>query len=138
MVGEEQGGLRKRERVCCSRDEPMLCSVSQVVPSVAPEVGQLTVFMRTPPWILPKPDCVFSRKPQRRSRPSDLDIDLLNVLSLRRSVAEATVRLLRWKWPRQIYRNAIYRLLERYGPSLTQRGSRWARWEKRIAARVGE
>jgi cation diffusion facilitator CzcD-associated flavoprotein CzcO len=31
-------------------------SAIQIVPSIAPEVEQLHVFQRTPPWILPKPD----------------------------------------------------------------------------------
>lgn len=32
------------------------CSAAQFVPRIAPEVGQLTVFQRSPKWILPKPD----------------------------------------------------------------------------------
>ncbi|RMF12247.1 MAG: NAD(P)/FAD-dependent oxidoreductase [Candidatus Dadabacteria bacterium] len=35
-------------------------SAIQVVPSIAPEVGHLTVFQRTPPWIMPKPDRAFT------------------------------------------------------------------------------
>jgi cation diffusion facilitator CzcD-associated flavoprotein CzcO len=35
-------------------------SAIQVVPSIAPIVSQLTVFQRTPPWILPKRDKEFS------------------------------------------------------------------------------
>jgi cation diffusion facilitator CzcD-associated flavoprotein CzcO len=31
-------------------------SAIQIIPSIAPTVGQLTVFQRTPPWILPKLD----------------------------------------------------------------------------------
>ncbi len=31
-------------------------SAIQLVPAIAPEVAELTVFQRTPPWILPKPD----------------------------------------------------------------------------------
>ncbi|MDV6014781.1 NAD(P)/FAD-dependent oxidoreductase, partial [Haloechinothrix sp. LS1_15] len=31
-------------------------SAIQFVPQIAPEVAQLTVFQRTPPWIMPKPD----------------------------------------------------------------------------------
>ncbi|GAB3496301.1 flavin-containing monooxygenase [Amycolatopsis cihanbeyliensis] len=31
-------------------------SAIQFVPRIAPEVGRLTVFQRTPPWIMPKPD----------------------------------------------------------------------------------
>jgi cation diffusion facilitator CzcD-associated flavoprotein CzcO len=31
-------------------------SAVQFIPRIAPEVGRLTIFQRTPPWILPKPD----------------------------------------------------------------------------------
>ncbi|WP_236789109.1 NAD(P)/FAD-dependent oxidoreductase [Amycolatopsis sp. GM8] len=31
-------------------------SAIQFIPRIAPEVAQLTVFQRTPPWVLPKPD----------------------------------------------------------------------------------
>jgi cation diffusion facilitator CzcD-associated flavoprotein CzcO len=31
-------------------------SAIQVVPAIAPKVGQLHLFQRTPPWIMPKPD----------------------------------------------------------------------------------
>jgi cation diffusion facilitator CzcD-associated flavoprotein CzcO len=31
-------------------------SAIQFVPEIAPEVGRLTLFQRTPPWIMPKPD----------------------------------------------------------------------------------
>ncbi|MBS0618451.1 MAG: NAD(P)/FAD-dependent oxidoreductase [Spirochaetes bacterium] len=31
-------------------------SAIQLVPAIAPEVGELTVFQRTPSWIIPKPD----------------------------------------------------------------------------------
>jgi cation diffusion facilitator CzcD-associated flavoprotein CzcO len=36
-------------------------SAIQIVPSIAPRVASLTVFQRTPPWILPKPDRVFGK-----------------------------------------------------------------------------
>ncbi|WP_298011180.1 NAD(P)/FAD-dependent oxidoreductase [uncultured Aquabacterium sp.] len=36
-------------------------SAAQVIPAIAPEVGQLHVFQRTPHWVLPRPDHVFSR-----------------------------------------------------------------------------
>ncbi len=35
-------------------------SAAQVIPAIAPEVGQLHVFQRTPHWVLPRPDHVFS------------------------------------------------------------------------------
>ena len=36
-------------------------SAVQVIPSIAPEVGRLTVFQRTPIWCLPKPDARIPR-----------------------------------------------------------------------------
>lgn len=35
-------------------------SAAQVIPAIAPEVGQLHVFQRTPHWVLPRPDRRFS------------------------------------------------------------------------------
>jgi cation diffusion facilitator CzcD-associated flavoprotein CzcO len=35
-------------------------SAIQIVPAIAPEVKQLYLFQRTPPWIMPKPDKVIS------------------------------------------------------------------------------
>lgn len=35
-------------------------SAIQLVPAIAPEVGHLTVFQRTPSWIIPKPDYEIS------------------------------------------------------------------------------
>jgi cation diffusion facilitator CzcD-associated flavoprotein CzcO len=35
-------------------------SAAQVIPAIAPEVGKLDVFQRTPHWVLPRPDRVFS------------------------------------------------------------------------------
>ena len=41
-------------------------SAIQIVPSIAPEVGKLFVYQRTPPWLMPKPDgpipCVEARR----------------------------------------------------------------------------
>ncbi|MFT3858637.1 MAG: NAD(P)/FAD-dependent oxidoreductase [Aquabacterium sp.] len=36
-------------------------SAAQVIPAIAPKVGKLHVFQRTPHWVLPRPDRVFSR-----------------------------------------------------------------------------
>jgi len=36
-------------------------SAAQVIPAIAPEVKQLHVFQRTPHWVLPRPDHVFSK-----------------------------------------------------------------------------
>ena len=41
-------------------------SAIQLVPEVAPLVGRLTVFQRTPPWVLPKEDPEFSEAAKRR------------------------------------------------------------------------
>lgn len=37
-------------------------SAVQVIPAIAGEVAQLTVFQRSPPYILPKLDYAFSGK----------------------------------------------------------------------------
>lgn len=36
-------------------------SAIQFVPAIQPKVGKLTLFQRTAPWVLPKPDRAFSR-----------------------------------------------------------------------------
>jgi 4-hydroxyacetophenone monooxygenase len=41
-------------------------SAYQFVPEIAGKVGSLTVFQRTPPWVLPKMDAVVSEAWQRR------------------------------------------------------------------------
>ncbi len=43
-------------------------SAIQIVPSIAPSVGKLELFQRTPPWILPKPDRAITADEQRRFR----------------------------------------------------------------------
>jgi cation diffusion facilitator CzcD-associated flavoprotein CzcO len=35
-------------------------SAAQVIPAIAPDVGHLHVFQRTPHWVLPRPDHVFT------------------------------------------------------------------------------
>lgn len=40
-------------------------SAIQFVPEIQPQVAQLDLFQRTPPWIIPKPDRAFSRFEQR-------------------------------------------------------------------------
>jgi cation diffusion facilitator CzcD-associated flavoprotein CzcO/acetyl esterase/lipase len=39
-------------------------SAIQFVPQIAPQAAQLTLFQRTPPWILPKPDRAISAREQ--------------------------------------------------------------------------
>jgi cation diffusion facilitator CzcD-associated flavoprotein CzcO len=43
-------------------------SAIQFVPQIAPEVAQLEVFQRTPPWIMPKPDRPLAAAEHRRLR----------------------------------------------------------------------
>lgn len=43
-------------------------SAIQFVPRIAPRVGQLHLFQRTPPWILPRQEQVFSEREKRRFR----------------------------------------------------------------------
>lgn len=43
-------------------------SAVQIVPSIAPRVGRMQVFQRTPPWILPKLDRAFSAEEKARFR----------------------------------------------------------------------
>jgi len=40
-------------------------SAAQVIPEIAPSVGHLHVFQRTPHWVLPRPDRKFSKFQQR-------------------------------------------------------------------------
>jgi cation diffusion facilitator CzcD-associated flavoprotein CzcO len=40
-------------------------SAIQFVPQIAPKVGALQLFQRTPPWIVPKPDFAFSARVKR-------------------------------------------------------------------------
>lgn len=43
------------------------CAI-QVVPGVAPEVGELSVFQRTPSWVVPKMNRTYSEKDHKRWR----------------------------------------------------------------------
>lgn len=43
-------------------------SAIQIVPSIAPEVGKVLVYQRTPPWIVPKPDGPIAPWKQRLYR----------------------------------------------------------------------
>jgi cation diffusion facilitator CzcD-associated flavoprotein CzcO len=43
-------------------------SAIQFVPQIAPKVGKLYLFQRTPPWIVPRLDYAFSEKAKRRFR----------------------------------------------------------------------
>jgi cation diffusion facilitator CzcD-associated flavoprotein CzcO len=43
-------------------------SAIQFVPQIAPHIGKLYLFQRTPPWIVPRPDFPISEKWKRRFR----------------------------------------------------------------------
>ncbi len=43
-------------------------SAVQVVPSIAPQVETLAVFQRTPAWVVPKPDHIYSEEEKERLR----------------------------------------------------------------------
>ncbi len=43
-------------------------SAAQVIPAIQPEVGELHVFQRSPHWVLPRPDRVFTRLQRRALR----------------------------------------------------------------------
>ncbi len=43
-------------------------SAIQLVPQIAPVVGELSVFQRTPPWVLPKPDKPIAAAARQRMR----------------------------------------------------------------------
>jgi cation diffusion facilitator CzcD-associated flavoprotein CzcO len=43
-------------------------SAIQFVPQIQPEVARLTVFQRTPPWIMPRPDRAFTPRERRLFR----------------------------------------------------------------------
>jgi cation diffusion facilitator CzcD-associated flavoprotein CzcO len=47
-------------------------SAIQFVPQIQPRVEQLSVFQRTPPWIMPRPDRAFTPRERRRFRRSPL------------------------------------------------------------------
>jgi len=61
-------------------------SAIQFIPEIAPEVARLDVYQRTPAWVFPKPDPVFSEKTKDRFR--------------------------RFPWLREGYRRFIYAFLE--------------------------
>ncbi len=43
-------------------------SAIQIVPAIAPKVGQLLLYQRTPAWVVPKPDHVITERQQDRYR----------------------------------------------------------------------
>jgi len=47
-------------------------SAVQVVPAIAPDADKLTLFQRTPPWIMPKPNPAYSAEQKRRFKSSPL------------------------------------------------------------------
>lgn len=82
-------------------------SAIQFVPQVAGQAGHLTVFQRTAPWIIPRPDRSFSESEKRRFR--------------------------RVPGARFLYRNMIYWLQESFvlgfeHPNLIKAAERLGRW----------
>ncbi|MFO0759316.1 MAG: NAD(P)/FAD-dependent oxidoreductase [Byssovorax sp.] len=51
-------------------------SAVQIVPAIAPRVGELVVFQRSAPWILPKDDFPFTEEQKARFRRHPLLLDL--------------------------------------------------------------
>ncbi|MDB4975233.1 MAG: NAD(P)/FAD-dependent oxidoreductase [Myxococcaceae bacterium] len=43
-------------------------SAIQVVPAIAPDTAKLTLFQRTPPWIMPKPNPAYTPEQKKRFR----------------------------------------------------------------------
>ncbi len=51
-------------------------SAIQFVPQIQPEVAHLSVFQRTPPWVMPRPDRAFTPRERRLFRRSTLAMAL--------------------------------------------------------------
>lgn len=78
-------------------------SAVQVIPAILPEVAELHVAMRTPPWVLPRPDVAIPDWLRRR--------------------------LAAWPWLRLGLRGAIFCMLELLALALiAPRSAFWARW----------
>jgi len=60
-------------------------SAVQVVPSIAPQVARLSVFQRTPAWVVPKPDKVYSTRAKRFFRRFPLALRISRLLKYWRS-----------------------------------------------------
>ena len=67
-------------------------SAIQFIPAIAPRVGQLSIFQRSPNWMLPRGDRAYSAREQRR--------------------------FARWPWLARLYRWWIYLLLEARFPMI--------------------
>lgn len=84
-------------------------SAIQVIPAIAPRVGRLTVFQRTPAWVMPKQDRVFSEVRRRRYRNSP--------------------------WRLRLRRTLLYLLSEFFGPMLILDSPRLSRIGERRSER---
>ena len=62
------GPRRTTSRASASRSSAPAPRRSSSCPRIQPEVAQLTLFQRTPPWIMPRPDRPVSRLEQRLYR----------------------------------------------------------------------
>lgn len=77
----------------------------QITPSIAPEVGALEVFQRTPVWALPKPDFALSPTVSRLMAGRIVGPPLSGIANL---VIEAALRLV-YQTPRPLFRWAAPR-----------------------------
>jgi cation diffusion facilitator CzcD-associated flavoprotein CzcO len=84
-------------------------SAVQVVPSIAPHVARLSVFQRTPAWVMPKRDAVYSVRVRR--------------FYARHAVALRASRL------------AKYWLSEAFGPMVFLDAPRLSRWAEQVSRR---
>lgn len=82
-------------------------SAIQLIPAIAPQVARLSVFQRTPGWLLPRPDFAFP--------------------------AWLQAAFARWRWLRLGLRGSIFCLLELLSSALTHR--RRGYWARALAAR---
>ena len=84
-------------------------SAVQVVPAIAPTVGKLTVFQRTPAWVMPKRDHAISARAQERFR--------------------------KYPWLLKLRRFALYAFSELIGPIIFLDAPRLSRIGERVSTR---
>lgn len=86
-------------------------SAVQIIPSLADQVSLLTVFQRTPGWVVPRRDFAFSEGTQER--------------------------FAKWSWFNRLYRWFIYWMLEVRG-GFVKRGSKRNQWLEAMARKFLE
>jgi 2-dehydropantoate 2-reductase len=101
-------------------------SAVQVVPSIAPEVGHLSVFQRTPIWVAPKPD--FTISPRARAVFERIPLAyraarLLSALPSTLLFRVGTIHHRRFPWIRRFTESILLRHLRRQvdDPALRER-----------------